>query len=155
MTEETMDRALDHILKHQDLADFGPGAQPDSIIFLEKKLAFNFPDSFKKFLSTLGCGDFNGNEFYGIVNNNPIASGIPSLYWINADLRNNLRWPKHFIVIGQSGFGPWICLDGRIVNSIEEPKVCLCDPHGVFLKDIKSNFEKFFYDAIVESNLFE
>jgi len=55
----------------------------------EKTLGLVFPPTYKKFLAKLGCGDIEGLEFYGLINDDFINSNIPDAIWLTLNERKS------------------------------------------------------------------
>ncbi len=96
----------------------------------EKALELSFPPTYKKFLSTLGCGDIAGLEFYGLIREEFENSSVPNAIWLTLDERKS-GLPKNLVIIGSTGDGLYYALDTDHVNANnEECPVVSYGPEG-------------------------
>jgi hypothetical protein len=88
------------------------GPQPESrIARAEQVLGLLFPPTFREFLKRLGCGDTFGEEFYGLINDDFEARGVPNLIWATLDERRRANLPRSLIVVGATGDGGLYAID--------------------------------------------
>lgn len=123
MNARTLEQAFGHVEANLDLADFD-GHKPDELISIaEDALSLSFPPTYRKFLSRLGCGDFCGREFYGIINDDFVDSSIPDAIWLTLSERRESRLPDTLILIGDSGDGGYYALDCALLIEGEAPVI--------------------------------
>jgi hypothetical protein len=129
---------------------FGP-APEDNVDAAERMLGIRMPPSYRRFLVTLGVGSFDDAEFYGIVANKIPGSSVPSMVWRTLEDRKFAGYPKTYITIMSSGYGPIFCLDSSVVNSQNEypvvewaPAVSVTNPG----ERLAESFGTFFLDEI-------
>lgn len=151
MSVENVKKAIAIINQHQEDADF-EGIKDASLIALaEKTLDVNFPDGYKFFLQTLGCGDIAGQEFYGVIKADFINSGIPDAIWLTLKERLESSLPKKYVVISATGDGDYVVLD---CCETSEKKVMLWTPgienQQIAFRPYYSDFGDFFYDQIIK-----
>ena len=78
---------------------------------VEDYLEITFPDSYRYFLKKLGCGDISGKEFYGVINEEKINSGIPDSTWITMKHREQSNLPPKYVIIYAFGDGDYAVLN--------------------------------------------
>lgn len=145
-----MKEAIAHVASHPELADFSEPASEASIEQASRLLGTIMPPSYRSFLSTYGAGDYNGWETYGVIEGNVEGGGIPSLVWLNRDLRAGQGWPSRYLVIAARGDGCWYCLDGATTDDAGEDPVVLCDPYGTSMRTVFPSFAAYFHHYVVE-----
>ena len=141
-----MDLAIAHINANPDLADFGPPVSMNAIEQAKEMLGVPLSQTYVKFLREFGVGDFNGAEIYGIVESNIAGSSVPSVVWINRDLRKGQNWPRKYLVIASTGDGGWYCLDTSDETESGEFPLILCDPYANLIKVIHPSFANYFLE---------
>lgn len=141
-------------LKHGFQIDLD-GEKPSSLIHLaEVALSITFPPSYKEFLLNFGCGDISGQEFYGLITDDFINSGIPDAVWITMRERSDSHLPSKLIIVGARGDGPYYVLDCRYPDRDGECPVILWWPGASRLdytesyETVASDFGTFFLDKI-------
>ncbi len=60
----------------------------------ETKIGSKFPKSYNEFLEKLGSGDFQGEEFYGLIPSQLDVEEIPNGLWFTLDMQENMDLPK-------------------------------------------------------------
>lgn len=123
---------MDHLLKafkiiesHKEAADFEEPKSEKLIKYAEEVLGINFPPTYRCFLMQYGCGDIEGLEIYGIIDEDFETPGIPDGIWLTLDERKTGGLPSHFIIISSTGDGYWYCLDASQPNSEGEYPVVI------------------------------
>ncbi len=127
-------------IKHYELAkqliendgsgDF-EGAKPETLVAkAEAALGQTFPPSYRRFLLELGCGDINGLEIFGLINDQFENSSIPNGIWLTLDLRKNIGLPPQYIVIGDDGDQTFYALDTGTKDPAGEAPVLAMMPDG-------------------------
>ncbi|OCG47551.1 hypothetical protein A9G35_03520 [Gilliamella sp. Choc5-1] len=113
----------------------------------EKTLGIKFPESYQYFLENLGCGGIYGQEFYGIINDDFINSGIPDAVWFTLQQRKESGLPDYLVIVYFGGDGDYYAIDCRDPNnapivywepgsSKENDKLHkIADDFGVFFKE--------------------
>lgn len=122
-----LQQAFDLISAHQDQADFEGFKEEDLIRKAETALGLEFPPTYRQFLKEYGCGDFAGQEFYGIINENFENSSIPNGIWLTLDERKS-GLPDNLIVIYATGDGAYYALDAAQRNDSGEYAVVAWTP---------------------------
>ena len=98
MSIEEMHRIVS---ENEELADF-VGEMPESkIVEAEKRLEVAFPKSYREFLRKYGCGDIDGEEFYGIGPREPNCA--PSVIFMTESTREDVNLPHELIPVWYSG----------------------------------------------------
>jgi hypothetical protein len=93
-----------------DAADFTGGASLDEIQRAESLLGLDLPPAYRKFLEVCGCGNYLDAEFFGLIPGNVPADSAPCAIWFTQSEREHRDFPRDFVVIYASGFGPLYCL---------------------------------------------
>lgn len=133
-----------------DSADFVGRIPLDLIEQAEVFLGVTFPESYKCFLETLGCGDIYGQEFYGIIKADFINSGIPDAIWLTSKMREDSGLPNYLVVVYFGGDGDYYAIDCRNPNNA--PIICWMD--GFSAEDcldtkVANDFGIFFKETIL------
>lgn len=108
MSIEDVRRCISLMEGHE--VDFDGPKDIDLIAKAEQALGLVFPPSYKLFLSKLGCGDVNGLEFYGIVDEEFVDSGIPDGIWLTLTERKG-GLPDNFVIVYALDDGSYLALD--------------------------------------------
>jgi len=95
----------------------------------EKALNLVFPPTYKKFLTRLGCGDIEGMEFYGLIDNDFNNSSIPDAIWLTLEERKS-GLPKHLVLVNAIGDGGYYALDTGQTNEDGECPVVAYELNG-------------------------
>ena len=85
-------------------------------------LGINFPESYKYFLESLGCGDIYGQEFYEIIKEDFINSSIPDAIWITLKMREESGLPNYLVIVYFGGDRDYYAIDCQDLN--EAPVIC-------------------------------
>lgn len=108
-----IEQGLEVVAAHPEKADFLGGRDEALIADAERELGVQFPPSYRRFLAELGAGDFEGREFYGVIDRERMQlNGPPNA--IGSTLARRHRdphWPPELIVVSDTGFGPDYVLD--------------------------------------------
>lgn len=60
----------------------------------ELRIGYKLPESYRYFLKTIGSGDFQATEFYGLVPNHIDLQEIPNALWFTNNMQEKLDLPK-------------------------------------------------------------
>jgi len=124
------------------------GLKAESLIEkAEEALSIKFPPTFRQFLSTYGCGDIEGLEFYGLTNDNFISSSVPNAIWLNLTLRKS-GLPNNLILVYSTGDGNYIALNTSVVDENCENPVVLVTPNGDILENVSSDYGDFLFTEL-------
>lgn len=63
-----------------------------------------------EFIKKFGTVSFNGEEIYGITNDNFINNAIPNGIWLTLNERINLNLPNDLLIIAEDYFGRDMCV---------------------------------------------
>lgn len=111
MGMEDYREAVRLIREHEDAADF-EGPQTEALVALaEAKLGLRFPEPYRTFLLEFGCGDVEGEEVFGVIDEEFDESAEPDAVWYTRELRRRRGLPHHFIAIGALAGGETIVID--------------------------------------------
>ncbi len=108
----TIERAFQIIEDNIVDSDFTGPISSEKIKVAENMLGVKFPKSYSRFLEKYGAGDIAGLELFGIIND-PDTDGemIPNGIWLTLNLRKELFLPKEFVVVAETGYGPYYVID--------------------------------------------
>jgi len=95
----------------------------------EAALGLRFPDTYRTFLTELGCGDIEGLEFYGVIGDDFENSNVPDAVWLTLSERKS-GLPKNLVIVSTSGDGAYYALDTEQVSSEGENPVVRYMPSG-------------------------
>ncbi|MGB8809286.1 MAG: SMI1/KNR4 family protein [Acinetobacter calcoaceticus] len=147
MSINDVDKAIALINLHLDESDF-EGTKEELLVKLaENYLEITFPDSYRYFLKKLGCGDIAGQEFYGVINEEKINSGIPDATWITLKHRSQSNLPAKYIVFFHFGDGNYAVLDCE-KNNQGNNIVEIWSPGENTFQFFSDDFGSFFYNQI-------
>jgi len=102
--------------------DFEGVKSPGLIDKAERALGLKFPPTYRKFLEVLGCGDIDGLEFYGVINDEFENSSIPNAIWLTLDERK-AGLPNNLILVYGAGDGTYYAIDTSQVDDEGESPV--------------------------------
>jgi len=119
------------------------------VLKAESYLGVAFSRSYREFLKSFGCGDINGLEIYGIVDDDFVNSGVPDAIWCTQNERNTNGLPQHYVVIGSTGDGGLYCLDTSVLSGQDECPVVLIE-HNDFnqVMAIAHSFNDYIVDSL-------
>ncbi|AIS10581.1 hypothetical protein JM49_02500 [Pseudomonas chlororaphis subsp. aurantiaca] len=117
-------KGLDFAVKHGLQVDFDGEKSADLVDAAEITLGVIFPPSYREFLTSLGCGDAAGHEFYGVISPDFINSGVPDAIWLTLRERVDSKLPSRLVIVGAQGDGAYYALDcGRVTEGKECPVI--------------------------------
>jgi len=99
----------------------------------ENVLGVTFPPSYRKFLSTLGCGDIGGMEFYGLIGDDFENSGVPDAIWLTLEERKS-GLPENLILVYATGDGAYYAIDTSQVDPRGECAIVSYEADGTVNK---------------------
>jgi len=105
------------LLAQSDIADFHGAKSEELIRQAENALDLRFPPTYRAFVSRFGCGGLRGYEFYGLIDENFVNSGIPNAVWLALRDRIDYGLPKSFIPICDTGLGGYYVIDVSQINA--------------------------------------
>lgn len=120
MSNSELLQAIHLIGLYPDEADFVGPREAWLIAQAESRLGLEFPHSYREFLSVLGCGDFAGDEFYGLIDANFDESGIPDAVWITLKERADSGIPDHLLIVSDDPLGGYFALDCSQMDAVGE-----------------------------------
>lgn len=145
MIFEHLESAFDLIEKNGG-GDFEGNKDKNLIQDAEDALGVRFPRTYRKFLETLGCGDIEGLEFFGVIKDDFENSGIPDAVWLTRKERES-GLPKELVLIHATEDGTYLALDTSKMNDSEECPVVSCGVDGN-IKEIASDFGEFLFSEL-------
>jgi len=103
--------ALRLIGENPDDADFEGEQSEELVVRAEEVLGSSFPEPYRSFLRDLGCGDFAGEEIFGIMDEEFEASAVPDAVWFTLELRKKSGLPEGLTAIGEMAEHEILVLD--------------------------------------------
>ncbi|MCR5289371.1 MAG: SMI1/KNR4 family protein [Treponema sp.] len=96
-----LEKAFNYI-RNSDNSDF-EGCKPEELVQkAENFLELKFPDEYRRFLLEFGCGDVDGVEIFGIINDKFETNSVPDAIAITSKERKNVALEKNLIIIADS-----------------------------------------------------
>ena len=87
------------------------GAKPESLVAMaETALGLTFPPSYRRFLLEMGCGDINGLEVFGLINDSFEHPTVPNGIWLTSNERRGIGMHSAYVLIGEGGDGAFTVL---------------------------------------------
>jgi hypothetical protein len=96
---------------HPNLADFEGPKSADLIAMAEAALGLSLPPTFRRFLLTLGAGNFGYAEFYGVLHSDFTNSSVPDCVWLTVRERHEYGLPGALDHVYDVGDGSSYFLD--------------------------------------------
>ncbi len=125
------------------------GAKSESLIAAaEQALEVKFPPSYRQFLLEMGCGDVNGLEIYGVINDKFEGSSVPNAIWLTLSERRNMGLNHAYILIGDGGAGNYYEIDTRNSDEVGENPVVSLSVDGRECEPLASSFGEYLLDAV-------
>ncbi|MEZ4920862.1 MAG: SMI1/KNR4 family protein [Saprospiraceae bacterium] len=146
-----IENAFQIIEENIDDADFCGPVAPDKITSAEEILGVKFPKSYSMFLEKYGAGDIAGIELFGIIKD-PTTDGqmVPNGIWLTLNLREKSALPKEFIVVSETGYGPYYVIDTSFKDDDLESPVYTWDT-GNQKEKTSDSFGEFLSSLLEES----
>ena len=145
------EEALELIEDYLDEANFE--AQPEERIErAERALGVRFPPTYRRFLYELGAGGVDGEEVYGLINDDFEDGRPPQAVGLTLELRREGHVSDDLVVVYNLGQGSYYALDTARADADGEAPVVGFTP-GVNkaaddLEVIAPDFGRFFLDTI-------
>ena len=146
-----IENAFQIIEDNIDDADFCGPVALDKIASAEEILGVKFPKSYSMFLEKYGAGDIAGIELFGIIKD-PTTDGqmVPNGIWLTLNLREESALPKEFIVVSETGYGPYYVIDTSFKDDNLESPVYTWDT-GNQKEKTSDSFGEFLSSLLEES----
>lgn len=146
-----IEKAIQLIEVNIDTSDFCGPIMPDKVAYAETILGIVFPKSYSIFLHRYGAGDIAGIEIFGIIKDPKNDSEmIPNAIWLTQDLRKRYSLPQGFIVVSETGYGPYYVIDTLTVDENLESPVYIWDA-GNKKEKVFNSFGEFLYILLSNS----
>jgi antitoxin YobK len=125
------------------------GAKPESLVLkAETALGLTFPPSYRRFLLEMGCGNINGFEVFGLINDNFEKSSVPNGIWLTLKKRCSIGLDLAYIIIGDGGDGHYYALDTRIIDNAGEVPVVVLSVDGRQSEPVADSFGSYLLEAM-------
>ncbi len=146
-----IEQAFQLIEENIDQADFCGPIDKEKIASAEDILGIKFPKSYSLFLQKFGAGDIAGIEIFGIIKD-PTTDGqsIPNGIWLTLDLRERLNLQKEYLVVSETGYGPYYVIDTSITNESSESPVYMWSV-SYKKEKVADSFGEFLFEELKES----
>ena len=145
------DNAFKIIDGHPELADFCGSVTVERIRRAEQILGVKFPKSYFQFLEKYGAGDIAGIEIYGIIKDPETdGHGVPNGIWLTLNLREEAALPKEFVIVTDTGCGPYYVLDTSETSEDSESPIYMWDV-GNQKQRVAESFGEFLFTLLKES----
>lgn len=131
MSMQSLLEAFKLIEEKKEISDFEAIDDEGIIMEAEEKLGINFPKTYRLFLMKYGCGGVGSSQIYGIPKQGIEAWGVPNGIWLTLDERKKWSYPKHLIIVSDTGDGFWYALDSSKPNKDGEYPVVVYNPDAV------------------------
>lgn len=154
MSVEKYNEAKSIIQENDYLVDDFGGATRDTIEKAQSILGVKFPEDYKLYLTEFGALTFGSIEIYGVFREDFENSGIPDTVWATLNERELVNMPNHLTVLYNSGMGELYCMNFKILNNENEPKITSYYPG--FSEEAQNNevlfdsFGSFLLDMVTE-----
>ncbi|MEQ1951091.1 SMI1/KNR4 family protein [Mesorhizobium yinganensis] len=145
-----LDEALKIIAENVDRAFFVGPRDETLILSAEDALAGSLPPTYRAFVGSLGAGNFDAFEVYGVIDRNFEDSTIPNGVWLTLSERQQNGLPSEYAIVSASGDGGWYCIE---LGDQESP-VFLC-PVGSApqaRQRVATDFGTFFLNGVCGQN---
>ena len=144
---KNFEEVINMLESNDDLCDFVGSISDDVIEKAEKILGYNFPETYRAYLSKYGAGNFGAQEVYGIISSDFENSGIPDAIWLTMKEREDNDLPNDLLVIYYSGDEFYYCLDTSKSKDNECPVVSVAiDDLSGDRTIVNSSFSEFLLD---------
>jgi hypothetical protein len=138
----------EELIKQTGGGDF-EGPKPEALVAkAEEALGIAFPPSYRRFLLQMGCGDFNGLEIYGLINDNFDKSTVPNGIWLTRELRRTIGLNRSYVIVGDAGDGTYFALDTSRGGSICEVPVVQLSVDGKYEERVAESFGDYLLSAV-------
>ncbi|HHY84533.1 MAG TPA: SMI1/KNR4 family protein [Verrucomicrobia bacterium] len=125
------------------------GAKPETLVArAEAVLGLTFPPSYRRFLLEMGCGDINGLEVYGLIDDEFESSTVPNGIWLTLKERREIGLHPAYVLIGEGGDGTFYALDTRQAGKSGEAPVVQLSVDGKQSERVAESFGDYFLEAV-------
>jgi antitoxin YobK len=125
------------------------GPKPEALVAsAEHALGLRFPPSYRRFLLELGCGDLNGLEIYGVINENFEGSSVPNGIWLTLNRRRSTGLDHAYVLIGDGGDGTYYAIDTQSVDETGENPVVRLSVDSAQAEPVASSFGAYLLEAV-------
>lgn len=125
------------------------GSKSESLVTkAEAALGITFPPSYRCFLLEMGCGDINGLEIYGLINDNFENSTVPNGIWLTLSERREIGLHPAYVLISEGGDGTYYGLDTRQIDNNGEATVVRLSVDGKLSEKVANSFGEYLLEAV-------
>jgi len=127
------------------------GAKPETLVArAEAALGLTFPPSYRRFLLEMGCGDINGLEVFGLIDDNFANSTIPNGIWLTLHERRRLDLDPAYVFVGDAGDGAYYAIDTSNSRQDGEAQVIWLSMDGSLNDNVADSFGAFLLRQVQE-----
>jgi hypothetical protein len=152
MTNPHIVEFLQIVANQPDLADFEGPREERLVARAEAAIGHRFPSSYREFLLALGAGDFDGEEFYGVISDDFVNSGIPDAVWLTLRERVDSSLPNSYLIVGDAVEGGYYVLDLEMAAAGAESPVEIWIPGKGITAIIAADFGAFALARIADGS---
>jgi hypothetical protein len=125
------------------------GQKPEWLVAkAEATLGLTFPPSYRIFLRQMGCGDINGLEVFGLIDENFDNSSMPDGVWLTMNKRRHVGFDRSYVLIGEGGDGTYYALDTSHSDNSEEAPVVRLSVDGKTRNTVADSFGDYLLRAV-------
>jgi len=147
MSMQQYEKALE-LIKEDGGGDF-EGAKPEALVAkAEAALGLKLPPSYRRFLLELGCGDINGLEVFGLINDNFEKSTVPNGIWLTLNERGSIALDPAYVIVGDGGDGTYYALDTRHPDAFGESPIVRLSVDGTKGEQVAKSFGEYLLNAV-------
>lgn len=122
------------------------------ILQAEQKLKIKFTEDYKYFLEKFGCLSFEGEEFYGLTNDELNADAIPCVIFATESARMRGDISQSMVFVKSSGYGPLFSIDLSGASSVSPVvETSLSYKRDKEVNVVAESFGDFFYNEIKDA----
>lgn len=151
MSMADLNRALELINGHPELAEFAGPRDLALLTLAEEVLGGKFPPTYRAFVESLGAGNFGAFEVYGVIDSDFDHSTVPDAVAVTLKDRSDNKLPDRYLVIGSTGYGPEYCIE--LSDNGESPVfVFKSGPPSIRqrIEDVARDFGEFLLAGVME-----
>ena len=143
MSMSDLQRAFRLIDRNAESADFEGAKSEELVRAAEVALGLALPRTYREFVRRLGCGDIEGEEFYGVVKDDFENSSVPDGIWLTLNERKTAKLPDSMVIVADNGVGGWYAIDTSKKNADGDSPVVEWLPNNQPSHVVASDFGAF------------
>lgn len=146
-------KAFELIEEYKTHGLFGGEKEESLISQAEHILGIKFPPTYRTFLKRYGYGGLEGQQIYGVIDENFYKPGVPNGVWLVLDEREKFGLPENFIIFESTGDGYWYALDSSKPNTEGEYPVVIYGfgEDGKQHEKVNEDFGEFLLEQVTQA----